>query len=518
MKSKMISQQTAGKTNKEAASTVQVTPGSLLRHELLFILWAMMEIAIIVPLILAFAPWARFWPPGVLAFLLLLLMLIPFNLSRLASVFEVSVEKQQMIMVFALLATLVIAWRTLLFDANSIFDFSWLREFVDHVSQGGNPFWSRDLMVFVMILLVWWRGISLIGRRVEIEDVGLRFRFGILLVVFLVAGLAGSQLGWSVTPFILLFFFVSLMSIILTRVEQLERSHSGQSFPVGLRWLVIVVGAAALVTFTTGLISGFISGDSMTDVVGWFAPLWLALNFLVTPALVTISVLSTPLFTAFGWLLSWIIGIVGSAFQIDLQDIELITGQTFVTPAPEELTETTESVNLIPRQILPLLIMLFFVLLVALTLGRLFRSMRQTAVLEAEGLSPRSGNGRGERPGAGRRLLDRLGLWRRWRTAASIRHIYQDMCLLAADHGYPRADSETPYEYLVTLAQAWPNKVADARIITEAFIRVRYGEIPESQEEIDEIRSAWGRLEGSSLEELGLPPERVEGQDKLGPA
>lgn len=373
-------------------------------------------------------------------------------------------------------------------------------------------------MVFVTIVLVWWRGISLIGRRVEIEDVGLRFRFGILLVVFLVAGLAGSQLGWSVTPFILLFFFVSLMAIILTRVEQLERSHSGQSFPINLRWLIIVVGAAAVVTFSTGLISGFISGDSVTDVVGWFAPLWLALNFLATPALVTISVLSTPLLTAFGWLLSWIVGIIGSAFQIDLQDIELITGQTLVTPAPEELTETTESINFIPRQILPLLIMLFVVLLVAWTLGRLFRSMRQTATLEAEGLSPRSGNGQGERPGAGRRLLDRLGLWRRWRTAASIRHIYQDMCRLAADHGYPRADSETPYEYLATLTQAWPNKIDDARTITEAFIRVRYGEIPESQGEVDEIRSAWQRIEGSSLEELGLNPKRLEGQDTLGHA
>jgi hypothetical protein len=368
-------------------------------------------------------------------------------------------------------------------------------------------------MIFVMIVLVWWRGISLIGRRIEIDDVGLRFRFGILLVVFLVAGLAGSQLGWSVSPFILLFFFVSLMAIILTRVEQLERSHSGQSFPINLRWLIVVVGAAALVTFSTGLISGFISGDSVTDVVGWFAPLWLALNFLVTPALVTISVLSTPLLTAFGWLLSWIVGIIGSAFQIDLQDIQLLTGQSLATPTPEELTETTDSVNLVPRQILPLLIMLFVVLLVAWTLGRLFRSIRQTATLEAESLSPGSGIGRGERPSAGRRLLDRLGLWRRWRTAASIRHIYREMSRLAADHGYPRADSETPYEYLATLAQAWPNNLTDPLTITEAFIRVRYGEIPESQEEIDEIRSAWGRLEGSTPEELGLHPEMGEEQE-----
>ncbi len=234
----MTSQRTAAKPNNEAASLYPVSLGDLLRHELLYVLWAMMEITIIVPVILAIAPWARFWPPEVVALLLLLLMLVPFNLSRLASMFKVTVERQQLFMVFALIATLLVAWRTLLYEANSILDISWLGQFVDHINQGDNPLWSRDLLVFVMVVLVWWRGISLVGRRIDIGDVGLRFRLGILLEVFLVAGLAGSQLGWSVTPFILLFFFVSLMAIILTRVEQLERSHSGQSFPIGFRWLL----------------------------------------------------------------------------------------------------------------------------------------------------------------------------------------------------------------------------------------------------------------------------------------
>lgn len=507
----MSSQLTAGQLNNEAPSPVPVSLGNLLRHELLYVLWATMEVAIIVPLILAFAPWTRLWPPGVVTILLLLLMLIPFNLSRLASVFRLPVEKQQLIMIFALIATLLVAWRTLLYEANSILDVSWLGQFVDHISQGGNPFWSRVLAVFVMIVLVWWRGISLVGRRIDIGDVGLRFRFGILLVVFLVAGLAGSQLGWPVTRFILLFFFVSLMAIILTRVEQLERSHSGQSFPIGFRWLLVVVGAAALVTFTIGLIAGFISSDSVIDAIGWFAPLWLALNFLVTPALITFSFLSTPLLTAFGWLLSWIIGIIGPTLQIGLQDIQILTQGPLATPAPKELSESSEAVSLIPRQLLPLLIMLFVVLLVGWALGRLFQTMRQPAKLEVETLSPGSGLGRLKRPSAGRRFLNRLGLWRRWRTAASIRNIYQEMCRLAADYGYPRVDSETPYEYLATLALVWPNNRFDTKTITEAFIHVRYGEIPETQEEINEIRIAWQRLEGRSPEEIDPYPNSVDG-------
>lgn len=511
----MTSQRTAAKPNNEAASLYPVSLGDLLRHELLYVLWAMMEITIIVPLILAIAPWARFWPPEVVALLLLLLMLVPFNLSRLASMFKVTVERQQLFMVFALIATLLVAWRTLLYEANSILDISWLGQFVDHINQGDNPLWSRDLLVFVMVVLVWWRGISLVGRRIDIGDIGLRFRFGILLEVFLVAGLAGSQLGWSVTPFILLFFFVSLMAIILTRVEQLERSHSGQSFPIGFRWLLLVVGAAALVTYTIGLISGFIGGDSVAEVIGWFAPLWLAMNFLITSSLITVTVLSTPLLTAFGWFLSWIIGIIGPTLQLRLQEFQFLTQQPLATPSPEELSETTETINLIPRQLLPLLIMLFVVLLVAWALGQLFRTMRQTAKLEAETMISRPGLGRLERPDGRRHLLDRLGLWRRWRTAASIRHIYQEMCHMAADHGYPRANSETPYEYRTTLAKAWPNNMVDINTITEAFVRVRYGEIPETQDEVNKIRSAWQKLEELPPEEIGHNPEGVDGQEKL---
>ncbi len=72
--------------------TVESTSGwNILRHEFLYILWALMDLAILTPLILAFAPWTRFWPPGLMVVLLLLMMLIPFNLSRLMSSLKVRV-------------------------------------------------------------------------------------------------------------------------------------------------------------------------------------------------------------------------------------------------------------------------------------------------------------------------------------------------------------------------------------------------------------------------------------------
>ena len=134
------------------------------------------------------------------------------------------------------------------------------------------------------------------------------------------------------------------------------------------------------------------------------------------------------------------------------------------------------------------------ILLVALALGRLFRMTRPAAEGARESISPFEGLGAPGRPGLGRRLLDRLNVFRRWQAAASIRQAYREMCVAAAEKGYPRAESETPYEYLPALAKAWPEHQSEATLITEAYNRAHYGELPETEEELQEILAAWKRL------------------------
>ena len=175
------------------------------RHEFLFIAWAFMEVALIAPLFMAFSPWTRFWSPAEVTIWLLLIMLIPFNISRVTSILRLSVQRQQIIMVVSLVAVLLAAWRALIYPPSDPLEASWLSVMVGHLGDSSDPRWSRELAIFAIISVMWWRGIALAGRGVDYRDTGLRMRVGILLAVFFVAGLAGSQLAWSVTPFILLF-------------------------------------------------------------------------------------------------------------------------------------------------------------------------------------------------------------------------------------------------------------------------------------------------------------------------
>jgi hypothetical protein len=148
------------------------------------------------------------------------------------------------------------------------------------------------------------------------------------------------------------------------------------------------------------------------------------------------------------------------------------------------------------------LLMLAAIVVVALALVRVYQ---QAALAARDSTASRADRADDDEPGAGRRLLERLGLLRQWRTAASIRRVYRLMCRAAAAAGYPRLEAETPYEYLPTLAQVWPENAAEARLITDAFIRVRYGELPETAEELEAIRAAWRRLEGTEPHRRAVP-------------
>ena len=465
------------------------------RHEILYLLWALMEISLVAPIFLAAMPWARFWSPGIFSLWLLLLMLIPFNLIRVMSLITIPKDQQRLILVGGLFFTILLSLRTLLYEPTSLIDLAWLRDFFTHAGEPANPLWGRDVAVFLMVSLMWWRGISLAGRSVDIGDVGIRFRIFSLFIAILVAGVAESLVTYSVTPFVLLFFFSSLMAIVLTRIEQLENDQTGRSFPLGPRWVAIVALAAFLVVFIVGILAGIASGTAVDSIVGWLAPLWQAIRFLTTAVLSIISYFSIPFIIIIEWLLNLLIGLVGPFLQEAMENIELVTPPPVVdSQTADELSEITGTTSVLPRQLISILTMTFIVLLISLAFSRLIRFLRPPSEADTELVNPLDSLS-GRRPGFGRRLLNRLGFLRRWQTAASIRRIYQDMCSLAGNNGFPRLESETPYEYLKTLKDAWPENTAETLLITEAYNKVRYGEIPETASELNEIESAWKQLE-----------------------
>ena len=97
-------------------------------------------------------------------------------------------------------------------------------------------------------------------------------------------------------------------------------------------------------------------------------------------------------------------------------------------------------------------------------------------------------------------LVSRYGVGSRFLSAITIRRIYANLVRLAADAGYPRGQSQTPYEYEYVLRQALPGSQADVALITEAYVSAHYGQVPDTREALQVIRDCWERVQERQAE------------------
>ena len=93
-----------------------------------------------------------------------------------------------------------------------------------------------------------------------------------------------------------------------------------------------------------------------------------------------------------------------------------------------------------------------------------------------------------------RRIFARLG-------SDSVRAIYANLLAMLAAADRPRQPEQTPYEYEPVAEEALPTRKTDIRAITQAYVRVRYGEEETDPEELARMQDAWKRIkaEGKKL-------------------
>jgi hypothetical protein len=470
-----------------------------LRQEMLFLSWALMEASLLAPLLLAFLPWARFWPAGLFLTWYLLLMLAAFNLTRLFSSLGLPLERQRTLTAAVLGLAILLQFRLLLYESDSLLDLSWLADFFGHAGRLAEPLWIRDMAVFGLVVLAWWRGLSLSGRRVDMGELGLRFRLGAFVVAPVAITLASLQLTEPLAPYVLLFFLAGLSSLVLARMEQLDldhRGHPGTMRPVTLltTGLSTVAAVAAIALFTA-----LLSDSPLKEVAGGLDPLWTALLFLLISALSVVSQLSLPLVAVLGGFITWLFRALGQGLSQVLATLDLQEPPADLLAGSEKLLDEPSAGSVLAGQLIGVLSMIAIVLLVALALSQVFAIVRRRAGEERESLAPDLVTPGLNLGSLADRLMAGLPFLRRWRAAASIRRIYRQMEETAAALGHGRLPNETPFEFLATLGQAWPDHPAETEAITAAYSRVRYGELPEDLGELAAVRTAWQTLQDATM-------------------
>jgi hypothetical protein len=457
------------------------------RREVLFLAIAAMEICFFTPMVLALSQFAGSFPPERAAAVFFVQMLVAFYLVRLLDTLGLEERVERDISLVVLLLWVLLTLRFTLYRHVPWYSLRWLGEMVGHLDD--RSLWPRDVTIIITTLVFWWRGLELAQRPLDVDSVGYHFRAGVLVMAVSVA-LVSFMLSWDPAPLVFIYFFVSLVAVALARAEEASGWRMAIPFPFSLGWLLSIMTAAALVIgLALGLIAVF-TGEDIIQTLALLGPVWRVLSLALVFVLTLVFRLLYPI-------IAYLISRVYDAMDgLGLQPPELFSVEDlFDLEQQVERTSPFAPYN----KILLVLAVAGAILLVALMFGRMAKARRQLGEVDTDSvLGENGGQSLGARLQKGlEALAERLNFFSRWRAAASIRRIYAQMVAAAARRGYPRLPSETPYEHVASLLESWPGMDAPIRLITEAYVRTHYGEVPETAAEFEAIRSAWEQLQSA---------------------
>lgn len=359
-----------------------------------------------------------------------------------------------------------------------------------------------ELGLIFVVLFVGWRGLKLGQDFIGPLKVMGSFRLGFLMFlayIFFVALLSGdSPVGlWA------LFLGAGIFAIGSARVSILHRLRGGQRSPFDRQWFLgLFGGVLGVVAFSAGI--SLLASGIGPIVIGVFLRLALAVVVLVF----------TPFILLFVLILTFIFD------RLNLNDLGLAQALNQGLSRLEDLFKVMQEYAADYAWVLDALVALWLrwgplikllvcgsaVLLVGLVLvlglRALARQELDEAVEEGESLASAADLLDILREALRRRLAgvtDLLGggLWegrRRRQAAARIRQIYAQLLDISAELEKPRLAAQTPLEYLPTLEKLYLGQENDVQTITRAYLQVRYGELPESEEAVARVEDAWERV------------------------
>lgn len=461
------------------------------RQEVLLLTLAAMETCWIYPWLLFFTRLAGERQNTVPAIAVFASLFGAIAVARVLSVLDVRLVHHQVIVVVLAIVSTHFLIRLYIFPDYAPLDPRWWSDLIRQTAH----IWQRipaALVVAFINLLIWWRGIALPREDLGVESVGFYFRWGIVaLIWFFVASVFDTPL--SVTAWVFAYFFCGLLAVALARVHEVSRGHTGIRTPFNTSWAAtVLVGTLAVIGLGT-LIAGLLSVESLTALIIWLSPLIAIVQAVV---LIIATVLGRILLEP---LLQFLIGLFEHVFQSN-------AFQEWFQSNPSEMLQFSPQPYRPPLfiQILgwvvPLVILGLVVLAIAMTISRRLQEQSGREV-ERESVWT-SANLVRDMQDALRVLLKQIQeqaaqlmhMREEEFTTESIRKIYASLTRLAAREGHPRAEAETPYEYLDRLRQTMPGNEGDVALITQAYVRAHYGEEPDDALELRRVREAWFRV------------------------
>jgi len=360
-----------------------------------------------------------------------------------------------------------------------------------------------ELLLTITVFYIWRRSLSIARHPVGPRFIRQAFKRDIfaLVVITAIATLLGRGLP---TLEAVLFIFSSLLAMGGARLSSLSRLRGGKGIPFEREWIV----GLALLAFGILVISGGLGLLAAGPLTVWVGGLLSVVGRFVLPLF---KIILWPIINFFKIVMGWILGLIESPPEVDPTAVEgleegatgFLTEMQSLDSGPQMASDIATIVTVIG--VVVLIWIVFYTV-------RKFKAESLARISEEGERIPLSGSisdylrallqGRAKRAIEGITRLNPAG---RFIAAARIRRIYSSLLRLSARLGEPRVPSDTPLEFMGNLEKIFPASQSELATITHAYLRVRYGELPETRGQIDEVESAWEiiRKRGRPGEEAG---------------
>ena len=478
------------------------------RDELLYLLLAFMEAAWFWPLLAALASLSgqQAAVPSVLGFLALFLLAL--YLARLVLSWRLDLTRSRVLVGYLAAVSFLIALKLQLYGQYGWLDLAWLGEALGDLLTLS---FTAPALVTAIVAYVWWRGLRLGQEHPTMNAVYYRFQAGLVGLIAALILSSQARIQLDVSPFIFGYFFCGLLAVAVVRLETMASGEKRTS--LGGYWLSVFLVVTITVLGLGGLAAALFSYNTFQAVIAAFLKVLVPIYELLARVILAIAYV---LFLIISFFLSWL-----------LPGSPTATPPPTPAPTPDFLMEWQKQeakLMFLPPALVTFLKAVVVIAILALVLFLLVRTLSRRRVSGAGGVEEVRESIwssaeflRGLRR-LFQRLLDRL-LGRRpvtrpsylsllekgeaYRASLSIRQIYARLLAWATQHGLPRRPEETPYEYLSDLRRALPEATPDLRTITEAYVQVRYGDLPASADELRAVRESWERVHRTDMGDKG---------------
>jgi len=436
------------------------------------------------------------------------ILFISFILTRFMNYISLKIKIQRIVLFILLIVSLLVGLNTLLYPSEGV----GLGGIIVRLFRSFNNTTSyipAEFVLMLIILFVIWRGASLARKRIDPGRFLSSFRIGIVLLF--AYGISFGFTENTSLSILYLFLFFSLLGLSVARISALGRLRGGHSINFDKRWLIGIVLAIMLILSITIIAANLVSGQELDIEINIFGWILFVLTLLISPfvwvTLYLFSVLDQWIhFDRILQSLSELFGRLQSVFEGFLTILDSLKGAldfSFVINFIEAL-----------KAIQPIILWIVILLVVFLFLRSLVRYFLNESTEVEEEYQAISGQEdllgllraalrKGIRKmTTGLEQVFNLDSARKFLMAARIRRIYARLLDLSDKLGHPRPLSSTPLEFLPSLESLLPDSKRELDVITQAYLRVRYGEFPETHQEVEIVETAWNHVRSHGQDQL----------------